>query len=143
VNNFYLKIIFAIFETNYKMSTDKRKECAESLNIVFNNMDQAQILKGTFTLQECRSFLESKETLSEFLNLPEGEYAKQNIFDAFGIFTACCHKQASAGVFHIKGSVMILEALEMIEKEINDSKDPELKLLELKNKFEKSRKSKK
>jgi len=106
-------------------------------------MDQAQILKGTLTLPECRAFLESKETLMEFLNSDEGEYAKQNVLDAFGIFAACCHKQASAGVFHIKGSVMILESLEMMEKEINDSKDPELKILELKNKFEKSRKSKK
>ena len=124
------------------MSTDTRKKCIESLDIVYNNMDRAQILKGTFTLQECRSFLEAKETLLEFLNLPEGECAKKNVVDAFATFAVCCQAQSSAGVFHIKGSVMILEALELIEKEINDSKDPELKLLEL-NKFEKSLKNKK
>lgn len=123
-------------------ATSKRPECVNAINIIYGNMDQAQVIKGTFTLQDCKNFLEAKNALLSFFNSEEG-YAKQNLFDAFEIFISGCHKQTASGVFNIEGSVMILNNLELIKKELEDSKDPELKILDIKKQYEKARKSKK
>jgi hypothetical protein len=122
--------------------SNKKSDCVNAINIIYGNMDQAQVIKGTFTLQDCRNFLEAKNTLLSFFNTEEG-YAKQNVFDAFEVFVSGCHKQTASGVFHIEGSVMILNNLELIKKELDESKDPELKILDIKKQYEKARKSKK
>lgn len=126
-------------------TVSKKSDCVTAINIIYSNMDKAQVLKGTFTLQDCRNFLEAKNALLSFFSVEEGriDYAKQNIFDAFEIFVSGCHKQTASGVFHIEGSVMILNNLELIKKELDDSKDPELKILDIKKQYEKARKSKK
>jgi len=112
-------------------TANKKSDCVTAINIIYGNMDQAQVIKGTFTLQDCKNFLEAKNALLSFFSAEEG-YAKQNVFDAFEVFVSGCHKQTASGVFHIEGSVMILNNLELIKKELEDSTDVELKILDIK-----------
>lgn len=138
-----MHLIFKCTSANQNMdASSKKSDCVTAVNIVYGNMDQAQVIKGAFTLQDCKNFLEAKNTLLSFFNAEEG-YAKQNVFDAFEVFVSGCHKQTASGVFHIEGSVMILNNLELIKKELDELRDPELKIFDIKKQYERSRKIKK
>ena len=112
------------------------------LQFIVLNLESAQQIKGAFTMQECKQFLDCVKTLVTFFTPSEERFADKEEIEALSTLTDLCCVQQSKGIFSINGSVMILDALEELNEAINARKSQDLKFKELQSKV-KHNKSKK
>ncbi len=108
------------------------------IQFIASNLESAQSIKGVFTMQECKDYTQCVTTLVNFFE--KETLATQKEIDALSTFVSLCESQQKTGVFSIKGSVMILDALEEISEALNLLKDPQLKFKELKEKIKHGKK---
>lgn len=122
------------------MTEQVEKLSLTPLQFINNNVEAGQQVRGAFNLVQCREYENCMKTLNTFFSAEE-KLAKQEEVNALATLINLCEVQQSKGVFSIRGSVMILEALESLNEEMDKFKDPALKFKELQEKV--SRKSKK
>ena len=106
------------------------------LQFIVLNLEKAQEVKGGFTMQECKSFVECVKPLVALFSPSDEELVAGNAeVDALATLTHLCEIQQSKGVFSINGSVMILDALEEINEALCALKSQDLKFKELQAKI--------
>lgn len=118
-----------------------------ALAFVYANLNEAQKLKGAFSMIDCKSVILAYRTLSEFLKElstadEEGEksekkelMADQEVFSAYRTILAATELQQHTGVFSMEGSVELLENLQLIEAALNKVKDPAISIKEMKGRI--------
>src|SRR5687767_10348351 len=113
------------------------------LQFIVLNLEKAQEVKGGFTMQECKAFVECVKPLVTLFSpseeskesSSEEKVAGSEEVEALSTLTHLCEIQQSKGVFSINGSVMILEALEEINEALCALKSQDLKFKELQAKI--------
>lgn len=121
----------------------KDSPAQQSINFIYGNVQAGQQHKGFLSMGDCRELIKAKNVLLELFTPPliEGEedespspegnsvtHAEQKHLDAYNVMLKACSMAQSTGVFHIEGSVMLLERLEFLEKELDKIKSPTLKM---------------
>jgi len=114
--------------------SEEKNEVLNAIKFVYDNVHSAQSLKGVFTMTECLLVIESKNKLIEFFETGNKNFVTDETNEAFLSFVRACEKQQSTGVFHMEGSVLLLNAIRLIEKELSKRKSPADSLKELRQK---------
>jgi hypothetical protein len=112
---------------------EQSNEMIERLVFIQTNVERAQLLKGGFSLEDCRQFLDATKILVAFFS-EDTKLANKSESDAFTAIVQGVRIQQSKGTFSMEGSVLMLEALEAVEKVLDSRKDPSLKLKEMERK---------
>jgi hypothetical protein len=119
---------------------EQPNEMNERLAFIQTNVERAQLLKGGLSLEDCRQFLDATKVLLTFFS-EETKLANKSESDAFTAIVQGVRIQQSKGTFSMEGSVLMLEALEAVEKALDSRKDPALRLKELERKTSHKKKS--
>jgi hypothetical protein len=90
----------------------------DTLKLVYDTVEQAQLKKAIFSMEDCRNFLISYKILSDFYT--NKTLVSQKEIDAFTCFCNGVKLQHGKGIFTIEGSVLLLECLELLEKELKN-----------------------
>ncbi len=109
-------------------------EYLSKIGFLSANVERAQLLKGAFSLEDCRQFLQACTTLVSLFKNEDLKIATKEDLDAFAFVVQGVRVQQAKGTFSMEGSVLMLEALEFLEKKLEEIKDPSLKLKELERK---------
>lgn len=119
---------------------EQLNEMTQKLMFINFNVEKAQQNKGAFSMEDCRQFLNAYKVLVSLFS-DDTKMAGEPELEAFVFIVQGCKVQQGKGVFTMEGSVLILEALESLEKAIDARKDPSLKLKELERKHSHKKKS--
>jgi len=92
----------------------------DKLNFILINVERAQLSKGAFSMEDCKQFLSSIKTLSAFFS--DDKIATHEEFKAFLFILESVKLHQSKGTFTLECSVILLEILESLEKEVGARK---------------------
>jgi hypothetical protein len=121
---------------------EQLNEMTQRLMFINFHVSKAQESKGAFSMEDCRHYLNAYKLLTNFL-AEDTKMAGEPELEAFVFVVQGCKVQQAKGAFTMEVSVLILEALEALEKVMDSRKDPGLKLKELERKHSHKKKSSK
>ena len=111
----------------------------EAINIIYENLGNAQSRTGAFALKDCKALRDNKDHL---LKVVDDVSVDKETTESFQFFSRALEVQQSKGVYTVDGSIMLLEKLELVEQWITDHKSASQKLEEAKEAKKAERKKK-